>query len=189
VLRGEAEAGRALLAAVSESVADLADREPADRRWRFLAAWTRIDLAAALAEVGRVDAARSDAARAVAGLEELLEQEAGDRDALPWLARALILLGRIEDLGGRPAEAVSAWERAHRLLAPTVRSSRDPEILSPWASVLVLLGRREEAQPVLAALEASGYLHPELLGLRRAAGMQTVGARKRTRVGGDDGPH
>jgi serine/threonine-protein kinase len=176
VLDGEARRGLALLADVTESVARQARQEPADRRWQSLLAWARIDLATALMAIGNEKEARLHAVRAVEGLEKLLQQEPKDRDALRWLARALILRGKIESRGGNARAASTAWERARQLLAPIIRSSKDPEMLNPWASVLLLLDRRDEALPVLAELQAGGYRQPELMALWAAAGREDVAA-------------
>ncbi|HEY7214818.1 MAG TPA: serine/threonine-protein kinase [Thermoanaerobaculia bacterium] len=178
VLRGETRKGLALLVAVAESVARHAGLDPTDRRWQSLSAAVGIDLGTALVEAGNVHEARPHAVQAVAELEKLLQQEPQDRDTLRWLARALLLLGRIERRRGNVPAAFTAWERARQILAPAALSSHDPEMLDPWASVLLLLDRQDEARPVLAALQAGGYRQPELMALRQAARMDGATAEE-----------
>jgi tetratricopeptide (TPR) repeat protein len=166
-LRGETGEGMALLAALAESAAGHVAREPTDKRWNQLLAWTRVYLGAALLEAGRDGEARLSAVQAVDGLRKILARGPKDQDTTRWLAKALILLGRTESRRGAPQAASSAWEQARSLLEPAARQATDVEILDPWASVLLLLGRGDEARPALAALEAGRYRQPELMALVR----------------------
>jgi tetratricopeptide (TPR) repeat protein len=173
-LRGETAKGLALLAALAGSAARHVAQEPTDKRWSQLLAWTRVDLGTALLAVGRADEARRNAVQATDGLRALLAKEPRDRDATRWLAKALLLLGRTESRRGAPAAAAAAWRQARSLLEPAARRATDVEILDPWASLLLLLDRREEARAVLAALQAGGYRQPELMSLGRAAGVEST---------------
>jgi eukaryotic-like serine/threonine-protein kinase len=168
VLQGDTRKGLALLAETAGTAAHRVEREPTDRKWRLLAAWSHIHLATALEKLERDGEARSAVARAVAWLGSLRDRGPEDRDASRWLAKALLVQGGIDSRRGEDREARAAWERARHILAPFARGSNDVEILDPWASVLLVLDRRDEARPVLAALAASGYRHPELLALCRA---------------------
>ena len=161
----------ALLTAVAETAAHRIEQDPTDRKWRLLGARASIDLGASLAARDRDGDAQVKAKQAVDWLETLHEKDPSDRDALRCLAKALLLNGRIDSRRGRTQAAISAWDRARLLLAPAARGSNNLEILDPWASTLLLLHRRDEARPVLAALAAAGYRQPELLALCRSQGV------------------
>lgn len=172
LFQGDTRQGLSLLAETAGTAAHRVEREPTDRKWRLLAAWSHIHLGTALTKLERDGEARRVVVQAVAWLDSLREKGPEDRDASRWLAKALLVQGGIDRRRGEDREALVAWERARRILAPFAQGSSDVEILDPWASVLLVLDRRDEAHPVLAALAASGYRHPELLALCRARGVE-----------------
>lgn len=175
--QGETREGLAILAPLAGGAIRRAEEEPGDQRWRLLAAWAHISLGTVWAEQGRNIEARRSAEQAVEWLAALQAREPDDHDTTRGLARALILLGRIERRGGDTAAAFAAWERARRLLEPTARRSGSMDVLEPWASVLLLLRRKDEALPILAKLEASGYLPAELVKLCREEGIDPSNRR------------
>ena len=178
-LLGQTRPGMTLLDSVLQAAGRRLEQESTDQKWRALGAWTRVHLGTALAEAGRSPEARLSALAAVEDLQTLLALEPKDRDTVCWLAKALILLGRIENARGEPRKAAAAWEQARRLLQPVVQRSQDVEILAPWASVLLLLDRRDQARPVIAALAASGCRPPDLVSVFRSAGIEVTGALPR----------
>jgi tetratricopeptide (TPR) repeat protein len=168
-LQGQARESAVLLAAVRETATRRIEKEPTDRRWRELGAWVDVHLGTALAELSRFAPARLHTLRAVEALQELRTQEPKDREVAVWLAKALILRGRIERSLSEPRAAVATWEQARSVLQSAAHSSQDAEVLVPWASVLLLLGRTQEARPALAALEAAGCRPPDFFIRNRAA--------------------
>jgi hypothetical protein len=108
----------------------------------------------------------------VSWLEALHQAEPDDRDTTRWLAKALILLGQTERHRGDPAAATAAWERAYRFLEPATRGTASMKLLEPWVSVLLLLHRRDEARPILAAMQSRNYLPTEIADLCRQEGME-----------------
>lgn len=172
VLRGETRQAVSLLAPLAESAARRIAKEPGDRRWRLLAAGVDTTLGTALAEQGRNAEARRSAERAVRWMEALHAVEPDDR-AMAWqLAKGLILLGRIELRHGDAAAASAAWERARSFLEPAARRTGSMKLREPWAQVLLLLQRKDEARLILAELRSCGYLPTELLELCREEGME-----------------
>jgi serine/threonine-protein kinase len=172
LLRGETERVVSLLTPLAEGVAHRVAEEPGDRRWRLLGACVHISLGTALAEQGRSAEARRSAEQAVSWLEALHQAEPDDRDTTRWLAKALILLGQTERHRGDPAAATAAWERAYRFLEPATRGTASMKLLEPWVSVLLLLHRRDEARPILAAMQSRNYLPTEIADLCRQEGME-----------------
>jgi tetratricopeptide (TPR) repeat protein len=174
---GETRPGLAILEPLAGRAAQRVVEEPADRRWRLLAAWTHLDLGTALLEQGRSTEARQSAGRAVEWLTALHEREPEDRDTTRGLAQALILLGRVERRSGKDSAASAAWEKARRVLKLAARKSGSGKfgsvkLLEPWASVLVLLQRKDEARSILAELQSRGSLSVELVNLCRDEGME-----------------
>ena len=172
LLQGETGRAVSLLGPLAENVARRLTEEPGDRRWRLLGACAHISLGTALEEQGRSAEARRSAEQAVSWLEALHRVEPADRDTTRWLAKALILLGRIERHGGDAAAAAGTWERAYNLLAPTAHGTASMKLLEPWVSVLLLLQRRDEARPILEEMQSRNYLPTEIADLCRKEGME-----------------
>lgn len=177
LLQGETRQVFSILEPLAVSVVRQVREEPADRRWRLLAAWVDLDLGTALAGEGRTSEARTSALRAVDWLGTLQKREPEDRDLIQGLAGALVLLGRIESRRGDAVAASAAWDRARHLLEPAVHQSGSMTLLSPWASVLLLQQQKDEALPVLAKLQACGYLPVDLMNLLRDEGFELPARR------------
>ena len=180
LLQGESRQGLAILVPLAESAAQRAEEEPADRRWQILAAWAHVDLGTALAEQGRSAEAERSARRAIAWLTALREREPDDRDMVRALGKALILLGRMEHRSGDARAAIATWERARSLLEPAAHKSGSVQLLEPWASVLLLLDRKDEALPMLTRLQDCGYLPADLMRLCQQAGVEIPIIRRKT---------
>lgn len=101
--------------------------------------------------------ARDTALEAVQIFEELAAAQPKSRSDHRWLSQSLLLLGSLEV--DRSA-AVSAFERAEIAIAPFARDSREGSIVAAWTAALVCLGRLDEAQPGIEALNAQGYVVP-----------------------------
>jgi serine/threonine-protein kinase len=173
LLLGEAQPGLAILTPLAERAAQRVAAEPADRRWRVLAAWTHLDLGTALMEQGRSAEARQSAGRAVEWLTTLHRQEPEDRDTTRGLAQALILLGRVERRSGNADAASAAWEKARSFLEPAARRSGSVKLLEPWTAALILLRHKGEAHSLLAELRSRGPLSMELVKLCREEGLES----------------
>jgi hypothetical protein len=172
LLQDEPRQALPILAPLAGRAAQRMEREPDDRRWRLLAAWTHVDLGTALAAQGRNAEARKSALWATEQLAALHEREPDDRDIDRGLAKALILLGQMERRRGEEAAARRAWERARSFLAPAARRSGSVKLLEPWAAALLLLQRKAEALPILTKLQGCGYLPSDLMILCRQAGIE-----------------
>jgi len=111
----------------------------------------------------RLATQRADADKAVARAIDLgaalVNEGRADNKAIGEFAQSCILAGRIALAQGRPEVARSHWTRALEAVAPHLADSNDWRFLDPAAQALVLLGRADEAEPLIARLRHFGY-HP-----------------------------
>jgi hypothetical protein len=77
------------------------------------------------------------------------------------LSDALLVQGEARKARGDFAGATVAWEDALDLLVPLQALSPDPRIADTHARVLLQLGRRESAQPLIQRLASIGYRNRE----------------------------
>ena len=80
-------------------------------------------------------------------LAALHERDPDDRDIDRGLAKALILLGRMERRRGDEAAARNAWERARSFLAPAAQRSGSVKLLEPWATASCCCSARPRPYP------------------------------------------
>ncbi len=118
---------------------------------------TALRLEAALRLVEKRTDADGVANRAVNLGEMLLKQSKTDQIALTELSQALILAGRIAADNKQPDVAKRHWLRAVDILTPQLAGSRDWRVLDPAAQALSLLGRADEARPLIERLKQFGY--------------------------------
>jgi tetratricopeptide (TPR) repeat protein len=119
--------------------------------------------------LGRIELARSllaaKRAAAASGQTDLVVQAFEPaRQELPAqkiLSDALLVQGQARAARGDFAGATVAWEDALDLLVPLHRMSPDPRIADTYARVLLELGRREAAQPLIDYLVSIGYRNRE----------------------------
>ena len=157
---GDAPAATRILAETRDKLEALVKTEPSSRVFTatLAVAW-RLDSRLRLA------AQRPDASEAVAralDLGEILIKETAARDydlAIFGFAQSCILAGRIALAQAQPDVARRHWNRALEVLAPRLADSNDWRFLDPAAQALVLLGKTEEARPLIERLHRFGY-HP-----------------------------
>jgi len=109
----------------------------------------------------RVAIQRADASEAIARAidlgETLLQEARADNWAIWELTQSRILAGRIAYGLSQPDIAHRHWNRALEVLTPRLTDSNDWRFLDPAAQALVLLGRTEEARPLIEKLQRFGY--------------------------------
>jgi len=98
-------------------------------------------------------------ARALELGEALVKGARADNGTIGEFAQSSILAGRIALAQGQPDVARGHWNRALEVLAPRLGGSNDWHYLDPAAQALVLLGRTDEARPMIERLQRFGY-HP-----------------------------
>lgn len=117
---------------------------------------------AAVADVHARDAAGRFAAQ--------LREHGDDRGASLAMANAQLLLGNLADARGQADAARVAWSRGLSALSVFGADSNDPDQLATQAQLLHALGRIDQAQPILARLDAMGYRDAEFMAWAGAHG-------------------
>jgi uncharacterized protein HemY len=88
---------------------------------------------------------------------EAAERASGDQQAQRFLGQLFLLQGRIAETRG-DRDAARQWtEKAESTLAPLVERSNDTMFLVPYAQALALLGREDEARPIVETILARGW--------------------------------
>jgi tetratricopeptide (TPR) repeat protein len=145
-----------MLSETRDKLEALVKAEPSSRIFARL-------LAAAWWLEGRIRAAtqRPDASDAVTHSidlgETLIKEARVDNGMIGEFAQSCILAGRIALAQGQPDAARRHWNRALEVLAPRLAGSNDWRFLDPAAQALVLLGKTEEARPLIEQLQRFGY--------------------------------
>ncbi len=125
--------------------------------WRADAAWAHYWVAEAMLAMGDPEAAEREVAIAIAIGEQLLADVPDERQALPVVGEAYMLLGQIAARAGAGEESRVAFDRAAEILEPVARDSTDKTYLDPWARAVLHLDRVEDARPVVEELHRMGF--------------------------------
>jgi tetratricopeptide (TPR) repeat protein/predicted Ser/Thr protein kinase len=135
-------------------------------------------LVQARADLGRVRLAQGRLGEARALLEgssgacrRLLARDPSSPRVRGLLASTLVELGRLRERGGDSRAARACWEGALEAVAGIAGDDGAVPFRNARAKALLLLGRVDEARPVVAALVATGWSDPDLLALGRARGL------------------
>jgi len=120
----------------------------------LLTAWR---LEASLRYLEHRNDAAAAAQRAIALGEVLYQRSQADRTVLWDLSQSLILAGRIAANSANANYAERFWVAAIKVFPPHLEGSHDWRLLDPAAQALTLLGRHEEARPLIAQLKRFGY--------------------------------
>jgi len=129
------------------------------------------DLARTVASQGDRDRAAKLLAEVVAETEARLKKQPQDREELALVASAHEELGRLAAAAGDQQTATARWRRAVELLAPFAADSHVVEYGRVYAESLVLLGRGDEARPLIDQLLATGWRDPQFLSLLHDHGL------------------
>ena len=160
------------LVVVNESIAALAalavgDAENLDWQRGLAAAYGR--RGRILTALGRLEEARRDLERAQSMFAPLLAKNPGGIVALR-MAEVRQGIGELEAKAGNATAAAAAWEEALRTLPPLDKRA-DHRSVALRARLLLLLGRPQEAQPVLARFAAMGGRSASLAALASERGL------------------
>jgi tRNA A-37 threonylcarbamoyl transferase component Bud32 len=148
----------ALLDETRGGLEKLLEAEPASRLCaRMLAAVWR--LKARRLETSRPGEALAAAAQAIERGEKIVSEGRADNAALGEAAQARILAGRLAAASGQLDAARAHWQLVVESLTPRLAATRDWRLLDPAAQALLLLGRRDEAEPLALQLRRFSY-HP-----------------------------
>lgn len=150
---------------------ELLARSPERSAWRLSLARSHLQLASVFVPSvfmpkGRAAEARQHLEASLALLSQLAAGTPGDAEVRFLWANVLWLRGWLEDRTGTPDAAHASWQSALLRLDEAVGEQRAPRTLELRARLLLGLGRRDEAQPVLSALAGMGFHGEEFTRLR-----------------------
>jgi len=170
---GDPAAARRHLHRAAEIFQTLTRAEPKKSRWQRDLAQVRMQLGRSLEAEGNLHGALEETATAT---ESLAAAAAGSQEpgVHRRLAESRLLRGRVLTAAGRREAAVEQWRLALEAIGPFGRDSRDGDLVAPLARALLRLGRRSEAEPLLARLEVQGYVDSEIERLLAASGRAVV---------------
>ena len=150
---------------------DIARRDPQNVPWARELAETQTEVARSLLSQKRYAEADEHIRAADEGFRPLVKGEMSDRTHALVLARIDIVAGDIAEIRNDTAAAQRAWQRADASTRELASASRDPSWVDMRVAVLLRLGDREHAQPLLDQLAAMGYRHPDLIATVNARGI------------------
>ena len=150
---------------------ELTDEEGGNLRGQRDVAKCRLRLAQALAGAGALDESARQAASAMEIGERLLTRDTDDRYALLVRGQSSEILGRIWEKRGDPQKAHAVWTEGLESIARAAADSADRRYLTPWAAVLIHLGRLDEARPIVRRLQDMGYHDDGLARLCESKGL------------------
>jgi serine/threonine-protein kinase len=161
---GSSREGLAELDKAEELLKPIVAAETTRRTWRDDLASMQATHAELLGENGNRRAARAKVDEAIRLLGAPKERGAKQR-----LAYALLVKGSIDAADGQKAAARESWQQARDILQP-VAQWREPRQIAIVARVMIALGERAEAAPLVERLRAIGYGNREFTSLSKAEG-------------------
>ncbi len=167
---GELALAQPLLERERQLLDELLAGDPAAPPWRLARARCDLAFAALLAARQQTSAAVAWARAATGALEQLAAQRPEDRQLAGWLPYAWWQLGAVQRQAGLGDEARASWEQGLGHARTQARHSDAPPLRDLQARLALALGRRDEAQLLLAGLDAIGYREHELSALRPPSG-------------------
>ena len=155
--RGELESARILASKsaiayetlVADEASDLTAREQLAGAYQLV---TWIDHSA-----GNVAGASDANQKALINMKLIQGADLLNDDRLGKLASVIVFQGQLQAAMGHQAQAHQSWQQAAGLLSDRAGATHFPSILDPWARVLMLSGRNDEAENVLQKLSVGGY--------------------------------
>ncbi len=121
--------------------------------------------------------------QAIFDLERIAEDSNGSVHETAVLAKALVSRGRHRSHIGLTTAARSDWERAIALIDTMVKTSKDPNVIAPWASAHLLLGRRQRVETKITWLAKIGYREPDFVAIADPGRASAGGIAARTNAG------
>jgi tetratricopeptide (TPR) repeat protein len=135
----------------------LAATDPKNVVWARAAGTTQAWLAELLLKAGQLEAARHEAQAAVTRIQQLLDNNKGNKLLRQVLVRALLVSADIDRTAGNRAEAHITCRGVLDMLRPDIRASRDYRLLDAWVRVNYCLGNEDAAGQAAARLRSFGY--------------------------------
>jgi tetratricopeptide (TPR) repeat protein len=174
---GQLEEALAAQRKAQEVTEGLLRQEPSQSDWQLALSFDHEAIGDLLAQQGDPRAALDSYRAALEIRRRLAEANPTNEYVREQLAQIHLQVGTAWSHLGNAREAESSWTRSLELTAPDVREAGNGHdvFLEIHAKALLLLGRVEEARPVVERLRASGWLagpaSEELLELGRRYGL------------------
>jgi tetratricopeptide (TPR) repeat protein/tRNA A-37 threonylcarbamoyl transferase component Bud32 len=150
----------------------LVEDDPTHTYRRFRLSATYDILGEVLLAEGDVRGARDAFTQALDLMEAVAAVDASNEVYLNDLAYSHLQLGRVEAALGRIASARRHWEDGARVVAPIADEDGLPPIQETYARALLLLGRTDQARPIIRRVVEAGWQpDPATLELCRQLGI------------------
>jgi tetratricopeptide (TPR) repeat protein len=140
---------------------ELVVTDKTNARWRRELGVAQLEAARLQIARGDYDAADQRLTGAFATINLARATSPSDLNLILLAANADIVGGQIAARHGNSNSARDFWTRARDTVAPLAHVGDDPNVLSAWASALLLLDDLDAARPVLQKLAAIGYRTPD----------------------------
>ncbi len=147
---------------------ELVARDPTHLRWQKEFAQSQLESARLRLHAGDLEVAKRDAAKALDSLGQLRAKHPDDKYLPLLVAQADIVNGRIAQARKDLAAARTHWMQALEPIAGDAKTSDDPDLLSTWATALLLANDVEAARTVVAKLQAMGYRDADFVTLAQS---------------------
>jgi tetratricopeptide (TPR) repeat protein/tRNA A-37 threonylcarbamoyl transferase component Bud32 len=154
---GDLEAAEAALRSAVRVGERLVADDPTHTYRRFRLSATHDFLGQVLQASGNLRAALGAYEEALVLMEAVAAVDASNEVFLNDLAYSHLQVGRAEAALGRAAAARRHWEEGARVVAPIADENGLPPIQETYALALLLLGRADEARPVMLRVIEAGW--------------------------------
>ncbi|MFN7975108.1 MAG: protein kinase [Acidobacteriota bacterium] len=139
--------------------------------WERNIAEVNESIGATFLKLGDLAGAKESADAAVGTFDKVVKEDPKNLQDQGSLAAALLTQGRVLAAQNEPDKARDAFTRALSVVEPLTGHSDNVLWLDTRARALLLLGRADDARPVVAKLTSRGWNNPELLELAKKAGV------------------
>jgi tRNA A-37 threonylcarbamoyl transferase component Bud32/tetratricopeptide (TPR) repeat protein len=164
--RGDRDAAAQNLRQAEQSLRKLLATDSSRQMWRNDLVNMKLAAVRLSLDQKHFETARKEVQEAI-GILESRSETAGTK---PQLGLAYLNLGYVRHAQHAATDANAAWMKAKSLARPAGIENADVRELETWARVLIALGERDEAVPVVNRLRAAGYKNPDFVSLATTEG-------------------
>lgn len=153
----------------------LSELDPGNYRWQHWVAHSDEKIGDINFEQGRFADALARYQAANATYRQRFDVDSADAAVLNRLGWSHVQIGRAWQKLGQRESARQEWQRAVEVIEPVTRSSRNAAWLDTHVTALLLLGRTDEARPIVEELLERGWSEEVFTELVRSAGLAHPG--------------